>query len=453
MDMTAGGRRVLAPSGPTPPSSSSDRDPVTDGMWASITCVFAAAVTVLLGADFKILPGFSVGVLLAIASAPVWVVAAWRCRGYPALSLLSLLALTSGLLMAEMARPTHTVLLVGQMLNGGTLISVVVFVGFLLWARAILPTWLVAALYGFGLLLSIRPEGNYAVSAWRFGFATPVTIIVLAMAARSGRRGIELAVAVALSGAAALSGARSIAAILAMTFAIVLWRRGHPSRSRPAASLRVGLVLLAVGYTVYNLGQAVILEGLLGEAARNRSAMQIQQSGSLIVGGRPEMAATWALFRHSPFGFGLGVVPSYADVQVAKQGLVSIHYAPDNDYVERYMFGSSFVLHSGIGELWAWFGIAGLVLAMLILWLIASRTVQLVSSRSASALVLFVSLLALWNHLFSPMLTSGRILALCLALLLAPPIGIPRRPPPYFQDGEDTPGQHVIMTAPPGRTE
>ena len=71
------------------------------------------------------------------------------------------------------------------------------------------------------------------------------------------------------------------------------------------------------------------------------------------------MAATRALFVHDPLGFGLGIIPSLTDITVAKTGMSAINYQPDNGYVERYMFGTQFEVHSVTGDLWALFGIPG----------------------------------------------------------------------------------------------
>lgn len=386
--------------------------------WAAAEKVVCAGVLLLLGAGLHVLPGVSVGMLAALLLAPIWVRSAATYRYSALLATVFAAAIVAGFWLANLARPFHTVVRTGQILNAGTLVGAAVAVGVFLWARRIMPTWAVGATYGGGLLLAIRTDGNFAVSPWRFGFATPVTLIALSLALRTGRRWVEVVAACGLAGASVVAGGRSPAAILVLVAVLVAGQQMRPARSRRAASARVALMLAAVGYSTYVLGQAVILDGLLGEAARDRTQLQLEQSGNLFVGGRPEMAATVALMRHFPMGFGLGVVPNSAEILVAKEGLAGVHYNPNNRYVETYMFGSSFVLHSNLGELWAWLGILGLVLGVVVLVVVISRVVSAVSARQASALMLFPALMTVWNMFFSPTLTSASIAALCLGLVL-----------------------------------
>ena len=43
--------------------------------------------------------------------------------------------------------------------------------------------------------------------------------------------------------------------------------------------------------------------------------------------------------------------------------MIDINYDPDNGYVNNFMFGNGIELHSGIGDLWAFMGPVGLVVA------------------------------------------------------------------------------------------
>ena len=105
------------------------------------------------------------------------------------------------------------------------------------------------------------------------------------------------------------------------------------------------------------------------------------------------------------------------DVLVAKSGMAALGYEPNNGYVENYLFGSGFELHSVIGDFWAWYGIPGLVLALLLVAFFVSRVSVLVTARSASALVLFLVIKMMWDLMFSPAETSLTTLVLGMALL------------------------------------
>jgi hypothetical protein len=172
---------------------------------------------------------------------------------------------------------------------------------------------------------------------------------------------------------------------------------------------------------MYQLGTALLLNGWLGQLTQARSAAQVEASGSLILGGRPELEATAALFRSNPWGFGAGTAPSFTDVTVAKEGMASINYDPNNGYVERYMFGSQFELHSVLGDLWAWFGLGGLLLGGIILVVCTRGISRQLAARTASGLTLFLVWWSLWNLAFSPVESSVPTLALAIALLAQGP--------------------------------
>ena len=180
-----------------------------------------------------------------------------------------------------------------------------------------------------------------------------------ALAWATRRRWVEGVTCIVLIGVSAWAGGRSRSAVLVLVLLLLVVQSWKAPRHGRAVAARMGAVLVACALAAYQFGQAVILEGYLGEAARERSQAQIEQSGSLIVGGRPEMAATAGLVRDTPFGFGLGVQPDMHDVAVARNALRTIQYTTDNGYVEKYMFGNGFELHSVLADLWARYSVGG----------------------------------------------------------------------------------------------
>jgi hypothetical protein len=172
-------------------------------------------------------------------------------------------------------------------------------------------------------------------------------------------------------------------------------------------------VLAAV---IYNVGQALIIGGYFGAQTRARSLRQLDTAGSLILGGRPEIAGTLALMRDRVWGLGAGTMANHHDITVAKTGMAAISYDPNNGYVDNYMFGNGFSLHSITGDLWADFGIVGLLLSLLIFALVLRSVGQAVANRVASGLLLYTSFLTLWNIVFSPWWSAIPILMLTLAL-------------------------------------
>ena len=113
------------------------------------------------------------------------------------------------------------------------------------------------------------------------------------------------------------------------------------------------------------------------------------------------MAATVALMRDHFTGYGLGVQPGYHDVLIAKAGFRSITYDPDNRYVDRYMFGTTFELHSVIGDMWpGWVCPASSRRSPSapVIFGIVRRVVR----REAPGVVLFAAVSMLWNVCSAP---------------------------------------------------
>jgi hypothetical protein len=199
---------------------------------------------------------------------------------------------------------------------------------------------------------------------------------------------------------------------------LVLWQLVPRGKNGRRSVPKTMLALACLGIALYDVLTSLLLEGYLGASAQARSVEQINMTGSLILGGRPEMAATRALFEHDPLGYGLGILPSLTDILVAKAGMADINYQPNNGYVENYMFGSQFEVHSVFGDLWARFGLPGLALAAVIaVWAIRTVVVGIAHGR-ASALPLFLVNYTLWNIFFSPLLTSVAAMGLCVGLIL-----------------------------------
>ncbi|MBB2985727.1 hypothetical protein [Terracoccus luteus] len=381
--------------------------------------LLAGALVFLLGARLYVAYEFSVAVIAALVLVPVW----WRhvrhFQWAQPLLIGSLLCVGAGFWLTELSAIDHVVLSRQVVLNSAMTVSVALGIGLILWARRLLPDLVVAALYGAGMIFSVRPNDGFLLNPWKFGFDKPVSLLVLALACRVGGRVVPALALAGLAGVSAVSDGRSRMGILLVVLVATVLQTLPAPRSARAATFRVLSALVAVGYSAYQLSEAVLLEGILGEAAQQRTEEQIAQSGSLIVGGRPEMAATWSLMQHRFEGFGFGVVAGQSDIRAAKVGMLGINYDPDNGYVNNYMFGTGVELHSGVGDLWAHMGVPGLVLAMGLLVLIIVRLGRLVATRSANAVLLMLGISAVWDFAFSPMKTSVPYLTIALGLLLA----------------------------------
>ncbi|MEU4384405.1 hypothetical protein [Promicromonospora sp. NPDC023805] len=373
---------------------------------------------VLTGMRYDLYFGLTAGIAASVVLLPLWL--PWL-RGSRWIAWTTGLAVTAAMWSVWLTvwhSSSRSVSLVGTFESVFVVLGLACGIGCVLWARSRMSVTAVGVAFGFGMLLGINPDGGtYAENPWRFGFALPVTVIVLALAARWRKRWVDVVALLALAGASAVNGGRSSSAILLMVALLVLWQSwGRPASSRLSALRTLILFgLLALG--TYLSVQTAILDGALGEGAQDRTELQLATSGTLITGGRPEIGATAALMGASPGGFGGGSVPSMTDVLVAKSGMAALGYEPNNGYVENYLFGSGFELHSVIGDFWAWYGIPGLVLTLLLAAFFLIRVSVVVTARSASALVLFLVIKAMWDLMFSPAETSLTTLVLGVALL------------------------------------
>ena len=382
-----------------------------------------AALAVLL--VFADLPGVSrleVSLIVSAALAPVWIGLLPRFEGAVTIVTLAALALANGLVLALTAGSRlHAVSFEHGLAVGLYLLGFVSALGVVLWARTRLPLPAIGALAGVAMLLTVsRTSALYASNPWRFGWSIPVTILVLSLAWWTGSRSLQVVALTVLALLSVVNGGRSNFAMLALAAVLMLWQmiaqRDGARASRSWIPIGLGLGLLA--WLAYHAITWMILTGRFGAAAQERTVDQLNTSGSLLLGGRPELTATLHLMAEQPFGFGLGVLPTLQDILVAKAGMASINYDPNNGYVENYMLGNGFVLHSVFGDLWANFGIVGLVLAAGILLFGFRAVATRLQSGIASGLVLYLLIRVAWGTGFSPFSTSHLTIALFLGLVL-----------------------------------
>ncbi|WP_146066178.1 O-antigen ligase family protein [Cryobacterium sp. Y82] len=379
----------------------------------------AVVVLVVVALRIDIDRGVTVGAVVCVALFPVWFPILRQFWGARLFLIGGLVAIGSGVWLTVLSAPTHDTSL-GQAFGSiAGLIGLIAGVGFVLWARTVLPASQIAIWYGAGILLGVSPSSElYAENPWRFGYSVALTILLLGITMQLRRRWLELAVALALTVVATVTDARSAFAFMLLTVLLVAWQMRPTRTTRGKSALRALLGLGVLGLIVFNVIQALILDGALGEATQQRTVAQLNEAGSLILGGRPELAATIALMQHQPWGFGVGTVPNPEDILAAKTGMAAINYAPNNGYVDNYMFGGHIELHSVIGDFWAAFGIPGLVLALFILVLIVRSIGIHVAANTASAVLLYLGIKAVWFMFFGPFFSSSVLLVLVLGLLI-----------------------------------
>lgn len=268
----------------------------------------------------------------------------------------------------------------------------------LLWGR-----WKFGARYTLGvfaagaLVQAVITPSLWQDDPWKYALAWPVAVLLLTVTRRSG-----WLLLVTLAGVSVVFDFRSFAAVCMLAAVLVVWRRKpNEGRQRTLRPLVVVAVLMVVGLQV---GTWLALQGTLGYPIQFRTFEQTQGGQqSVLVGARPEWAATLGLMRERPVGYGPGVAPALDDVTAARSGLYSVGATTDGEYVDTYLFGGHIELHSVAADMWANFGPFGLALAALLGGWIVVGLGRCLSAGGVRGWQVFVLLLGLWDLLFSPL--------------------------------------------------
>lgn len=392
-----------------------------DGWWLAERALAVFAVF-LVGLRLKVQGGITAGDLVGWAMVPLWVPALRRYRGAFALYLTALVALASCYVLTRWSAIDHHVSMKLNTQIIRIILSAMVGAGVVVWARQKLSSgWLFAA-YGLGMLVA-KPDNMklFSENPWKFHYSVPLTIIVVGIIQSQRRPRSTIAALLVFAALCGMNDARSNLSVLVLVATLLVWRLFPAAQRRRVTVVRTLAALVTVGAVAYYALMALIMEGVLGQATRERSIEQIQTSGNLVVGGRPEMAASWALFKHHPFGFGGGTFLNSHEMGLARDAMTSIGYDPTNQYLEKFMFVRGIELHSMTADLWAWCGIAGLVFAVALLaQAMATLSNRLTNRPMEGAVTIFCVLLTLWNLPFSPWLSSIPILSLMIGTGLVP---------------------------------
>jgi hypothetical protein len=363
--------------------------------------------------------GVTIGFVVSVILLPLSIVILKRFESARLFGAIVLAAAVSGVVLLQYASTDHRV-------NDGVTVSTLLLllgmftsVGAVLWARTVAPFSLVGVSFGVGMLVRVVLDPDVAEgNPWKYAYAIPIAVIVLS--ALHGRRRIVLQLVVLLI-LAALSitfDSRSYFGTFMLAALLVGWQLRPQAGRRKTRWGLTALFLGLVAVVLYETATSLLLGGSLGEEAQVRSAAQVEAAGSLILGGRPELGATMALMQDRPFGFGPGVLVTSNELMVAKTGMVALGYDPNNGYVERYMFGSSITLHSMAGDLWAAYGVVGLVLVAFLLVIFIRSLARTVVSGEGGAVLLVLAAWSAWNVFFSPFYTASATTIIALGLCL-----------------------------------
>lgn len=387
----------------------------------------AAAICVALGLRLSLTGFLNTAVVVPALFLPVWLATVITIRA-KWVALLGAAAVVSGVWLSSLAASSHVVIASVSLQRSALIVEIILGAGALIWSRTTIGSAPTAFLYGVGLLGHQMLTGFATDNPWKFELFTPVVICLLAGAWWAQRPSVELLVLIGLAILSALSDSRSAASILAMSAILLLWQRWRAALRLRSTVVRMFFALALVGTFSYFAMQTFILDGLLGGASQARSEAQIAASGSLLLGGRPELGATVALLSNQPGGYGVGTVLSQAEMNVAKEGMAAIHYDPNNRYVEVYMFGNGIEVHSVLGDLWLRHGLLGLAFALSMIGTILVGAVRQLAYNRGRALTTFLAVQVLWDAMFSPFYYPA-IQILTIGLALCVRLGVEDRPP------------------------
>ncbi len=383
------------------------------------------AVLACLGVGFwaQLAVGLTLGMLVALVLLPVWLPVWWRYRAGRALLVVAVLALLCGAYLTLGGAWVRAPDPLGARTTTAAVLVVVTSAGVLVWAHGLLGARAVVMLYAAGMLASRLPRLDPGTNAWKYELSVPVTLLVLGACLSVTSVLVQVALVLALAWVSAANDSRSAASLLVVTAAVLAWQRVVAAAVPRSSSLRTAVQLVLVCVVAYFSIQAMLVEGVFGESSRARTQAQIDTAGSVLVGARPEMGATAALLAAQPWGYGMGLAPNHDDLLTAKSGMAGLGYDPDNRYVETYLFGSGFEVHSVLGDLWVRLGPAGALLALTVTGVAVAGLVRALARRQASALVVFVTALVVWDLLFSPLFSTSvavMVLATALAVVGSP---------------------------------
>lgn len=376
-------------------------------------------IATALGQSSPAVLGFRFSAVVALVTAPLWVAAAVRYRPYRPVLAAVLACIPFGYLLALTSADDHAISHTGTVTAAIELLAMVAAAGAVLWARAQLGVRAVLMLYASGDLLTSVSQLGTTANDWKFVLSSPISLFLLGLVCTRPRRPLlECTVLLSLAAISAVNDSRSHMAFCAIVVGVIAWQSIGPRLQGASGKLVQALALATIGAGAYLLGSSLLTSGRLGAAVQARTLAQIDNSGSLIGGGRPEWFATFELVAAQPWGFGMGVIPNTRDIALGISGLQGAKVYGASDYAVKYMFAGQFRLHAITADLWSRWGVLGVVLAVLVLGLVVSAVLGLLQAHAADAALLFVALNALWNMGFSPIYSNLPQIGLALGLLI-----------------------------------
>lgn len=388
---------------------------------SGVDSAIAAILTATIGMRIELGYGLSVGFLMTLVLLPLWAGPALQSRQHRVVLVLAALSAVAGVVLT-LAAPHTTATSTSVMISRTTLVlALAASAGALIWAGILLTPGRMAIAFGVGCIIGIPFNAGTQDNVWRFTYSLAITVFALSLADHSGRLSVQLISLLSLSGIGLLNDSRSNSSFLLLAAVMLVGQRLAalgPALSRRRRVIATMIFGTFAGFALYQAVVGAILDGAFGEFTQQRTLAQIDAGRSLLLGGRPEIAASTALILRHPHGMGSGTIAPWEDIFAAKQAMWGIGYDPNNGYVTRYMFGGGIEVHSLAGDFWIWFGLAGLALALTLVYVILRGIVLSYSRSTMTALLAYLTIRFVWDFAFSPASSAMRFLPFVLALAI-----------------------------------
>ncbi|PBI99116.1 hypothetical protein BKP42_17780 [Rhodococcus erythropolis] len=261
-----------------------------------------------------------------------------------------------------------------------------------------LISWTAAGHALFFILIGTSNTSDTFEHLWKYGIATPVTIILIYMAVSTGRTWLSAALLATLGVASMSLGFRSHALVCLISM-VILIAKGASSRPRWA---KVGVAIVGI-YALAILLPNSISSGAFGADVQARTIAQEQVSDApAFLAGRVEPPFSIAAISEKPLlGWGnlnkIDHATEASGVQIARDlGMEN----PDSYRKIWIREGGQVSLHSVFFESWAAGGVLAAGFPALLICLFSVAVIQ--ARGQYAALVVLVSVQGLWDVIFSP---------------------------------------------------
>lgn len=391
----------------------------------------AVALAVLIAVREEVAGSVALGDCVALVSLPLTWSAVKRMRAFTWVLVLACLAVAAGLTLSLVASDEFVV---DGSIRRSLLVTAAALpaaVSAFVWASRRIGPDSTAAAFGAGMVLDNLSLLETTDNAWKYGLGAAVTVFATAMVQNAGRR-FQVLVVAGLVVSFLAADARSTSGFLLLALVALMWQSVAaylPVRDWSPTRLQFSQSFLLTGMTAAALVgvMAASLAGYLGEDAQTRTAAQTAASTNPILAARPELGASWALLSRHPLGYGAGVLPRYEDIRIAMDGMKALGYNPDNGYVENYMFGHGFELHSGLVDAWIALSVPGAALTVLAVLMPARSLWRNLGTLRLQLWLLVALLITTMNVAVGPLVVTVPFLSLVIGAALVDEA--PRRSP------------------------